>query len=124
VALPRSARRPRPLAIVGLLALLLGILDPLEGSILILAGSAVVAVAALVGRSRRTRLASAAFLLVLAGVGALWGTSALGGIGGQTGRSLWWGLLFLPYPVGWILALVGAIRLIREASPPALQPAP
>ena len=36
-------------------------------------------------------------LLVLIGVAALWISSALGGFGGDTGRSDWWGLLFVPY---------------------------
>ena len=125
MAIPHRARRSRRLAILGLVALVLGTLDPLEGSTLILIGCAVVSVAAAVGHSRQARLAWAALLLVLAGVAALWGMSALGGIGGQTGRSLWWGLLFLPYPVGWVLGLFGAIRLIREASATAApQPAP
>jgi hypothetical protein len=42
------------------------------------------------------------------------GMSALGGIGGDTGRSYWWALLFLPYPVGWIMALTGAFELVAE----------
>ena len=124
MGLHRPARWSRPLAVIGLLALLLGILDPLEGSVVILIGAAVVVVAALLRHSRHGRLVVAAFFLVLTGVAAVWALSALGGIGGQTGRSLWWGLLFLPYPLGWILSLVGAIRLIREASMTAAQLAP
>jgi hypothetical protein len=122
--LHRPARWSRPLAVIGLLALFLGVLDPLEGSIVILVGAAVVVVAALLRHSHHGRLVSVAFFLVLTGVAALWSLSALGGIGGQTGRSLRWGLLFLPYPLGWILGMVGAIRLIREASTTAVQPAP
>jgi len=34
------------------------------------------------------------------GVGALWFLSSLGGIGGKSGHSIWWGLLILPYPTG------------------------
>lgn len=119
--LPPRPRWSRPLAILGLLALIVGIIDPLEGSIVILGGSAIVALAALLVHSRRRRLTYGAFFLVLAGVAALWGISALGGIGGQTERSLWWGLLFLPYPIGWILGLAGAIRLIREFPPTSPQ---
>jgi hypothetical protein len=41
--------------------------------------------------------------------------SAVGGIGGKSGHSMWWGVLMLPYPVGWILGLAGAISaLIRS----------
>jgi len=35
--------------------------------------------------------------------------SSLGGIGGKSGRSLWWGLALLPYPVGWLMALIAAV---------------
>ena len=31
------------------------------------------------------------------------GLNALGGVGGQTGRSYWWAPVALPYPAGWIL---------------------
>jgi hypothetical protein len=52
--------------------------------------------------------------LVLAGVAALWGLSALGGVGGDTGRSMWWLLLCAPYGLGWLLALGGIIdRTVR-----------
>jgi hypothetical protein len=35
--------------------------------------------------------------------------SSVGGIGGNSGRSMWWGLLMLPYPVGWLMALLGGV---------------
>lgn len=50
-----------------------------------------------------------AFILITVGVAVLFGFSAVGGIGGQTGRSMWWGLLMLPYPVGWLMALAGGV---------------
>jgi hypothetical protein len=31
------------------------------------------------------------------------------GIGRSTGRSMWWGLVILPYPVGWLMALAGGV---------------
>jgi hypothetical protein len=112
---PRSpAPQSRRLLIAGIVALVLSLLDPLEGSILVLTGTAVIAFAALRAHSRWRRLAGIAFVLVLTGVAALWGFSALGGIGGTSGRSIWWGLLFLPYPMGWIAGMVAAIRLLRE----------
>jgi len=40
--------------------------------------------------------------------------SAFGSLGGQRGHSMWWGVLILPYPVGWIMTFAGAIfALIR-----------
>ena len=35
-------------------------------------------------------------LLIAIGVGALWGLSMFGGIGGKSGHSIWWGVLILP----------------------------
>ena len=104
---------PRRLLFVGLAALILGTLDPLEGSLLILGATALVALAGYTGHLTARRQLAWALALVALGVGTLWGLSAVGGFGGQTGRSTWWALLLLPYPVGWLLALSGAIRSLR-----------
>ncbi len=92
-------------------ALLLGALDPLEGSWLVAASAGILAIA---GRGslppatqRRARLAA---ILVIAGVAGMWILSALGGVGGATGRSPVWLLTLLPYPAGWLLALWGTGR--------------
>jgi hypothetical protein len=111
-----SGRLPRTLVIVGFVGMLLGLVDPLEGSIVILAGSALVLIGALLGRSRHRKLISWAFALVAIGVGLMWGMSAIGGIGGSTGRSMWWALVLLPYPVGWVMGFVGVIRALRETN--------
>jgi hypothetical protein len=111
-----SGRLPRTLLIVGFVAMLLGIVDPLEGSIVIFAGSALLLVGALLGRSRHRKLIAWAFALVAVGVGAMWGMSSIGGFGGSTGRSMWWALLLLPYPVGWVMGLAGGFRAMREGN--------
>lgn len=110
----KTRRSWRTLVIVGLVAMLLGVIDPLEGSVVILAGIALVALGAFLGRSFHRATAYAALALAAVGVGLMWGLSAIGGLGGNTGRSLWWALLLLPYPIGWVVGLVGAIRLLRE----------
>ena len=115
-----ATRWSRILVIVGLVAMLIGAIDPLEGSLIIVPGTGMVALGALVGRSRQRILIYWSFVLVAVGVGVLWELSAFGGIGGSTGRSKWWGLVILPYPVGWIMGLVGAIRRLREASRPSV----
>ena len=101
----------RILKVVGSIAMLLGTLDPLEGSLLILPGGGLVALGVyLSGSDRRTVLYWASvFILTAVGVGAMFALSAVGGIGGQTGRSMWWGILILPYPVGWLMALAGGV---------------
>jgi purine-cytosine permease-like protein len=109
----------RILKVVGGIAMLLGTLDPLEGSVLILVGSALVALGVYLGSKERrgVRYWLWAFILIAVGVGAMFGLTAVGGIGGRSGHSLWWDVLVLPYPVGWLMALaggvVGLVRLIK-----------
>ena len=107
--------RSRTLVIAGLVLMLAGALDPLEGSVVILGGSALAAAGAFFGKSRRYRLQVTASVLIAIGVAALFGLSALGGAGGSTGRSMWWLAICVSYPVGWVIGLVGAVALLREA---------
>lgn len=102
------------LVIVGLLAMLIGAIDPLEGAFVILPGSGMVALGVFLAQSRYRALLSCAFALIAFGVGAMIVLSAMGGIGGTAGHSIWWGLFILPYPLGWIVGLVGAVRALIE----------
>jgi hypothetical protein len=98
----------------------LGTLDPLEGSFVILPGSGLVALGTyLAGKERGTvRYWVSVFLLIALGVTTLVALSSVGGVGGRTGRSMWWLLLTLPYPLGWLMALCGgAVALIRVFKP-------
>jgi hypothetical protein len=109
---PRSSARgiwSRILVLVGSIAMLVGALDPMEGSAVILPGSGLVALGTFVGQSERRLIAYRVwvFLLILIGVGAMWGLSNLGGIGGKSGRSMWWGVLILPYLIGWCMGIWG-----------------
>jgi len=107
----------RILKVVGGIAMVLGTLDPMEGSLLILPGSGMVALGIyLGGKGRRTVLYwTWAFILIAVGVAALFGLSAIGGIGSRSGHSMWWGVLILPYPIGWLMALAGGVvGLVRH----------
>ena len=106
----------RRLVIVGLILMAAGVVDPLEGSVVVLGGSVLAALGAVFSRAP-SRISIAALALIAAGVGALFAISSLGGVGGNTGRSIWWLLLCVPYPVGWILALVGAVRALSVPRP-------
>lgn len=107
----------RILGIAGFVAMLVGAIDPLEGSVVILAGVGLAALGAFIGKSRHRRLLYWAFGLTAAGVGAMFGLSVIGGVGGVTGRSIWWALTVAPYPVGWILGIIGALKRLREGWP-------
>jgi hypothetical protein len=109
------AKWSRILVIVGLVLMVAGAIDPLEGSLVILPGCGLVALGAFFGRSRHRRLLLWAFILTAVGVGVMFGVSSVGGFGGNTGRSMWWALTILPYPVGWVMGLVGAIRRLIES---------
>jgi hypothetical protein len=105
---PRS-RWPAILIVTGGLAMVIGAIDPLEGSLVILPGSALAALGTYLG-GREPRVIAyrvLVFILIAIGVGAMWGLSAVGGMGGSSGRSMWWGVLVLPYPIGWSMGIWG-----------------
>lgn len=106
----------------GGVAMVVGALDPLEGSLVILAGSGLVTLGTWLGGSDRRLLVDWLWLfgLILFGVIALFALSAVGGIGGKSGHSLWWGLLVLLYPAAWLLGLANLVRrLINRIRRPA-----
>jgi len=116
----------RVLVVAGLAAMLVGAIDPLEGSLIILPGSILVTVGALLAGTRYKKLILWSLALMVVGVGALWGLSAVGGFGGPGGRSNWWALTFAPYAAGWVMGIVGGILKLREgrkapAAPPDAQ---
>jgi apolipoprotein N-acyltransferase len=110
----------RALTPAGVVLMLVGALDPLEGSVAVLVGSGLVTLGVFLGAREPRRLAfwTWVFGLIAFGVGALWVLSALGGFGGESARSNRWALLILPYPVGWIMGIVAllvrAVQRIRH----------
>lgn len=89
--------------------MLVGALDPLEGSLLILPGSGLVALGTFLSQSERRVVAYrvTVFLLIAVGVGSSWWLSSVGGFGGPGERSIWWGLLVLPYLIAWSMGIWG-----------------
>ena len=105
----------RVLVIIGSIAMLVGAFDPLEGSLVILIGSGLVALGMFVGQAGRQMLVYwiITFSLITIGVGGMFALSSVGGIGGTSGHSLWWVVLVLPYPVGWVMGIVSlSVRLV------------
>lgn len=102
---------------LGLACVLVGSLDPLEGSLLILPGFGILALDAALTHGRFRVLLNWAFALVTIGVASMWILSSFGGVrfgSGTQGVSGWWGLTMLPYPIGWIAGIVGVWRTMAE----------
>ncbi|MCX6272302.1 MAG: hypothetical protein NTU44_14020, partial [Bacteroidetes bacterium] len=98
---------------IGLVAMILGIIDPLEGSIVILVGSLLTVVASWLAGSPYFKIIFWSFILIVIGVSALFGVSAAGGIGGNTGRPMWLMVVFFPYPLGWIIGITYSVKQLR-----------
>jgi hypothetical protein len=99
----------RFLLIAGYIAMLIGAIDPMEGSLLILPGSGLLVLGTFLGHEKRWIIIyrMSLFFLILIGVTTLWTLTVQGGFGGDSGRSIWWGLLFVPYLVSWSLGIWG-----------------
>lgn len=112
----------RILAILGLVVMLIGVLDPLEGSMVILPGAGLTALGACLGHSRFSRLLCWAFALVAVGVAAMFAISAVGGFGRERQYLTWWGVFVALYPIGFLMAVViGILRIVeafRRTAPP------
>lgn len=100
---------PRMLLVAGYAAMLIGALDPMEGALIILIGTGAVAMGTFLSTQsfRLTRFQSTVAASVAFGTAALWALSSLGGFGGVSRLSPWWGLFILPYPLGWLAGLWG-----------------
>lgn len=107
--MPDSKRWSTLLSISGGIALFVGSFDPLEGSVLILLGTGLLALGVYLGhRDRRAVVYRTwSFILVAVGVGAMFGLTAIGGVGGSSGHSAWWSVLIVPYVVGWSIDIWG-----------------
>ncbi len=91
--------------ILGIIALIIGAVDPLEGSIAIVFGSALIALSRSLERSDYYKLFIISFIAIAIGVSFMFYFSSLGGFGGDSNLSSWWGLLILPYPLGWLFVI-------------------
>ena len=89
--------------------MLVGAVNPLGGAFVILFGSGMVALGTFLGQSDRRLITYrvVVFLLIAIGVGATWGLTSVGGFGGNSGRSMWWGVLVLPILIGWSMGIWG-----------------
>jgi uncharacterized membrane protein YbhN (UPF0104 family) len=96
----------RLLLILGLLCFFIGTIDPMEGSLIIAPGTIFIAANKYLMRNKLWRAYLFCSIAVILGVFALFYLSSLGGFGGYSQLSVWWGLTILPYPIGWIAIVV------------------
>ncbi len=96
----------RIIYIIGGIALIIGALDPMEGSVVIVAGSAALAFSTFLTKDRQFKMFLTTAIMIIVGVSSLFYLSSLGGFGGTATLSWWWGLLILPYPIGWLINIV------------------
>jgi hypothetical protein len=97
------------LFIAGGIGMAAGAVDPLEGSVVILPASLLMALGTLLGKNERRLVLYRMVVFILIGIGVwamLW-LSSVGGFGGKSEYSMWWGLLVLPYLAGWSMGMWG-----------------
>jgi hypothetical protein len=92
--------------IMGIIIFFVGTIDPMEGSVFISIGSGLLALSTYYLKDKHRKLFLATAILITVGVFFLFYLSSLGGFGGESERSYWWGLLIVPYPTGWLINIV------------------
>ncbi len=95
----------------GIVMLIGGFIDPLEGSLVIILGSILITLSLHLKKDSFSKGFLMASLLIVFGVFFMFYFSSLGGFGGNSQLSWWWGTLILPYPAGWLLSIV--LLLVR-----------
>ena len=100
------------LTVAGLVVMLLAVVIPLEGWPLVFAGCGLCTAAAYLAQSKRVKLIGGGMALVAVGAVAMIVLTLFGGVGGTTGRSELLMLLVVPYPLGWVMALVGSLMML------------
>jgi hypothetical protein len=105
----------RVVFIVGVVAFCLGTLDPMEGSVVICAGSFMMALAAFFNKDRHWKWFLTLFIMMAVGVFFLFYLSSFGGLG-EGALSWWFGLLMLPYPLAWLATVV--LLIVRAFKKP------
>lgn len=92
--------------IIGVIALIIGAIDPLEGSVVIAAGSFLIALSTYLTKDRHWKIFMVLMIMIFIGVFFMFYFSSLGGFGGTSTLSWWWGTLILPYPIGWLISII------------------
>ncbi len=107
----------RYIFIAGLVATVAGTIDPMEGSVVIAAGSILLAISTYFGNDRYFKIFLIASIFITIGVSAIWYVSSLGGFDPK--REWWWTVVILPYPIGWLINIITLIiKAVRKPIKP------
>ncbi len=105
----------RVIYIAGVVGIILGALDPLEGSILIAVGSVLLALSTWLKHDEQRITFLITSMMVVFGVSFLFILSSLGGFGKDAPLSWGWSILIAPYPLGWLTIILFLMyRLIKK----------
>ena len=116
-----AAKKIRLIHLTGLILLILGSLDPMEGSILIAVATVLFALRSRLNQEALHRKYMLTAVACVSGVAALFIISSFGGLGGEKGISWWWGLFILPYPLAWLTLIYLLIKSHRKRKAPVSQ---
>jgi hypothetical protein len=111
---PISRGWRQALVLAGAVAFVVGLVDPMEGFVLILAGGGIVTYEAFRSGSRWRKVLGYGLGLAVAGSIVMVVLTLMGGVGGSTDYSAWWALIALPYPIGGLVLLVGGVLEIAD----------
>jgi len=96
----------KALYLLGVIALVFGAIDPLEGSVVVLAGSLCLAISTYLLQDRYWKSFLILLLLIAIGVIAMFVLSQFSDVVNQSDKSRWWLALILPYPIGWLISVI------------------
>jgi hypothetical protein len=90
--------------VIGVIALILGAIDPMEGSVIIALGGMLIALSTYLTHDRHRKIFLLSFIMIFVGVFCIWYVSSLGGFDPK--RAWWWDALIIPYPIGWLISII------------------
>ena len=96
----------RIIYILGIISLIAGALDPLEGSVIIAVGSALIALSTRLAHDRNRRIFLTTSIMIITGVCFMFYFFFFFGFGGTSTLSWWWATLIIPYPIGWLINII------------------
>jgi hypothetical protein len=103
----QSIKWTKVIFIIGAIAIILGIIDPMEGSIVIATGSFFIAFSTFVSRDHYRKIFLVSAIMIIVGVLSMFYVSSLGGFDPK--HAWWWDVLILPYPLGWLISVITLI---------------